>query len=292
MILENKQSLFASPLLRIDKVCCLRARRDLSCEECKTEHQISIPLSGVNVRQIGGKSYTISPSHATLSNRGEEYRVGHPFGSGEIQLNIVLQDTLLMELLCTTSPEQENHPERPFIERQLPIAATQHFAVQLLMAATKSGAHQPLELEETTIAVVARLLGRHDNRARALAVATRDWELAQQAQAILASCYAQPIALQELASNLATSVYHLCRVFRRTTNTTLWSRVQQLRARAALIQLADGERDLTALGLALGYSHHSHFTAAFRREVGLTPSAARRVLTTASLSQARELLAH
>jgi AraC family transcriptional regulator len=292
MLIENKQALFTSALLRIDKVCCLRARRGLSCEECKSDHQITVPLSGVNVRQVAGKSYTISPSHITLSNRGEEYRIGHPYGSGEIHLNIVLQDALLMELLCANSPKLENRPDRPFVERQLRISSKLHFVVQLLMAATKSAAHQPLELEETTIAVVVRLLGRNDNRTNALAVTAREWELAQQAQATLASCHAQPITLQDLASNLGTSVYHLCRVFRRTTNTTLWSRVQQLRARAALNQLANGERDLTALGLSLGYSHHSHFTAAFRREVGLTPSAARQLLATGSLSQARELLAH
>jgi AraC-like DNA-binding protein len=31
-------------------------------------------------------------------------------------------------------------------------------------------------------------------------------------------------------------------------------------------------RELTDVALALGYSSHSHFTAAFRREYGVTPT--------------------
>jgi AraC family transcriptional regulator len=292
MSIENKQILLVSPRLRVEKVCCQRAHRGLSCEECKTEHQIAIPLSGVNVRQVDGKLYTVSPSHATLSNRGEEYRVAHPYGSGETQLNIVLQDALLAELLCAKSPEMENRHERPFVERQLPLTSKLHLAVHMLMAAARSRASLELELEETTIILIEHLFRVGGEHANTSTLSKRDSELAHHAQALLASCYSQPITLRDLASNLGTSVYHLCRVFRRTTNTTLWSQVQKLRARAALTQLANGKHDLTALALSLGYSHHSHFTAAFHREVGLTPSAARQVLATGSLAQLRALLAH
>jgi AraC family transcriptional regulator len=46
----------------------------------------------------------------------------------------------------------------------------------------------------------------------------------------------------------------------------------------ALERLEDGERDLSRLALDLGYSSHSHFTAAFRRSFGTPPSAARKLL--------------
>jgi AraC-like DNA-binding protein len=290
--IENQQTLFASSMLRIEKVCCLRAQRGLSCEECKTEHQIAIPLSGVNVREVNGRSYTISPLHATLSNRGEAYRVGHPYGSGETQLNIVLDEALLLELLCSRDPEAEDRHEQPFAERQLPITSALHLAAQMLMIATKSPAHTHLELEETCIDLVTQVLRGNAKRTTLQKDASRDQELAQQAQAMLASSYAESITLSGVAHNLGTSVYHLCRTFKRTTQTTLWSHVQKLRARAALTQLANGASDLTTLGLALGYSHHSHFTAAFRREVGLTPSAARRIIASGSLAKARDLLTH
>ena len=46
----------------------------------------------------------------------------------------------------------------------------------------------------------------------------------------------------------------------------------QLRLRSSLERLADGANDLTALALELGFSSHSHFTDAFRREFGHAPS--------------------
>jgi AraC-like DNA-binding protein len=46
----------------------------------------------------------------------------------------------------------------------------------------------------------------------------------------------------------------------------------------ALERLDAGERDLTRLALDLGYSSHSHFTDAFRRSFGVTPSTARKLL--------------
>lgn len=291
MDIESKQTLFVSSLVRIEHVGCTRAKRGLSCEECKTEHQIAIPLSGVNVRHVNGRAYTISPSHATLSNREEEYKVSHPYGSGETQLNILLQETLLAEILCSKDPEAEDRPDRLFLERQLPVSSRFHLAVRTLMAATKSPAHQQMEVEEVTIALVDHLLGSNESRAHAT-VSKRNIELVQRTQAMLASHYAQQMTLQDVASNLGTSVFHLCRSFKKATNATLWSQIQRLRARAALNHLADGASDLTVLGLSLGYSHHSHFTAAFRREVGLTPSAARQIISAGSLAQVRQLLAH
>ena len=49
-----------------------------------------------------------------------------------------------------------------------------------------------------------------------------------------------------------------------------------LRLRASLDRLAGGENNLTALALELGFSSHSHFADAFRREFGRTPSDVRR----------------
>jgi AraC family transcriptional regulator len=42
--------------------------------------------------------------------------------------------------------------------------------------------------------------------------------------------------------------------------------------RVALERLSEGDCDLTELALNLGFSSHSHFTDAFKREFGRTPS--------------------
>jgi AraC-like DNA-binding protein len=53
--------------------------------------------------------------------------------------------------------------------------------------------------------------------------------------------------------------------------------VTQLRLARALIELPDSD-DLTALALDLGFSSHSHFTLAFRRAFGCTPSRFRKTI--------------
>jgi AraC family transcriptional regulator len=183
-------------------------------------------------------------------------------------------------------------PERPFLKRQVPADSKIHLAARLLAAATRSQASIPLELEETTIFLVERVLGAGLNPSSDKGPTPREMQIVHHAKATLAAYYDQPITLESLAEELGISVYHLCHVFRRATGMTLWREIQQLRVRAGLQRLAEGERDLTQLAIALGYSHHSHFSAAFRQQLGLTPSDARRLLHTGSPRQVRQLLSN
>jgi AraC-like DNA-binding protein len=68
------------------------------------------------------------------------------------------------------------------------------------------------------------------------------------------------------------SPYHLSRIFRRSTGSSLHAYQTSLRLREGLRRLSDGEQDLTALALDLGFSDHSHFTNSFRRHFGSAPS--------------------
>jgi AraC family transcriptional regulator len=287
---EISTSLFAGSVVRIEETSCCRHHHGLSKEEVKSAHEIVVPLSGVNVHHVAGETFTVSPSQITLSNRDEPYRVSHPFGSGETMLRIILREDLLLELMCARDPATDDRRERPFLKRQIPAHSALHLTARLVAKAARSQTSSPLELEETTIFMVDRILGSGSNPSRASSLTPREMQITHQARATLAAHYDQPITIQDVAEEVGISVYHLCRVFRRATGITLWREIQQLRARAGLHRLAAGERDLTAMAFALGYSHHSHFTAAFRQQLGVTPSDARRLLRTGSLQQVRQLL--
>ena len=73
------------------------------------------------------------------------------------------------------------------------------------------------------------------------------------------------------------------------TGETISRYVLHLRLGLALERLADGERDITALALDLGFAHHSHFSARFHRTFGLTPREARRMLRTGKLDDLRRV---
>jgi AraC-like DNA-binding protein len=84
--------------------------------------------------------------------------------------------------------------------------------------------------------------------------------------------------LNDVADAACCSLFHLARSFRKHTGLSLHGYRQRLRLAAALQRLEEGERDLAALAHDLGYSSQSHMGSAFARDIGVTPSEARRVL--------------
>ena len=98
----------------------------------------------------------------------------------------------------------------------------------------------------------------------------------EDARGVLARHFRRNTSLSEIARTVGASVFHLSRVFHRRTGFSLHQYRNHLRMRAALEHLSDTRVDLSALALSLGFSSHSHFSEAYRRTFGCTPSASRR----------------
>src|SRR5690606_377267 len=80
-----------------------------------------------------------------------------------------------------------------------------------------------------------------------------------------------PIRLADIGRAVGASPAHLTHVFRRGDGASLHRYLTQLRLSRALVELPHAS-DLTTLALDVGFSSHSHFTAAFRQAFGCTPS--------------------
>lgn len=128
---------------------------------------------------------------------------------------------------------------------------------------------------EETAAFAARVLRDGLDAAAARAGATpRQREMAARIRREAALRAPRPLRLADLATALDCSPFHLLHTFRRVEDTTICAHHAQLRLRAAAMTLiAAPGIDLSALALHFGFSSHSHFTAAFRRAFGMTPSA-------------------
>jgi AraC-like DNA-binding protein len=94
-------------------------------------------------------------------------------------------------------------------------------------------------------------------------------ERTEAAKIYLAASMSERITLDDVASAVNVSPFHLARIFQKHTGVPVHRYLTQLRLRASLERL-DG--DLTTVALELGFSSHSHFTDAFRREFGKSPS--------------------
>ncbi len=101
----------------------------------------------------------------------------------------------------------------------------------------------------------------------------------ERATTYLAANFDQPLTLADIARATQCSPFHLARLFRTELGTSLRRYQERLRFAAAIERLARGEADLLRLALDLGFTSHSHFTANFRRALGVTPSELRRTLS-------------
>jgi AraC family transcriptional regulator len=97
--------------------------------------------------------------------------------------------------------------------------------------------------------------------------------------------FGQPLTLDDLASEACISKYHFTRLFKQRTGRTPYRVLTIIRLEAAARLLADSDTSISGVAAACGFRNVSHFTTAFGRHYGKSPSMARRdprFLTTTS----------
>ena len=82
------------------------------------------------------------------------------------------------------------------------------------------------------------------------------------------------LTLSEIAAEVGVTPIYLTQTFRRSEGMPLYRYQTALRLARALHSLPERE-DISDLAFELGFSSHSHFTSAFRSELGITPSSYR-----------------
>jgi AraC family transcriptional regulator len=97
------------------------------------------------------------------------------------------------------------------------------------------------------------------------------------AQELLHARFAEPLRMEEIAREVAVQPAHLARVFQRCFRVPIGAYVRRLRLEWVARQLEQSSEPLACLALAAGFADQSHFTRAFKRYSGLTPSAYRRI---------------
>jgi len=84
------------------------------------------------------------------------------------------------------------------------------------------------------------------------------------------------LTLEDIAGAACLSTYHLSRCFRRATGVTLHGFVMARRTERARALLGDRRLSLAEIAYMCGFSSQSHFTAVFKKALGVTPGQYRR----------------
>ncbi len=200
-------------------------------------------------------------------NAAEGYRISHPVSGGDASLSLAISEPLLHELAPSTY--LRDSATLAFRRQRLRIDARAQSLVALLRHGLRRNIAEPLEAESVALTLVQRALGPRTTHAAGASVGRQ--KLVDRAKLVLASDLARRWTLAEIATDVRCSPVYLTQVFQQVEGMPLYRYQLRLRLARALDLLAEYD-DLTALGLHLGFSSHSHFSAAFRGAYDCSPS--------------------
>jgi AraC-like DNA-binding protein len=127
---------------------------------------------------------------------------------------------------------------------------------------------EPLAAETLTLALIRQALGERTSQGTTSSVGRQ--KLVDRAKLLLSSDPMRRWTLSEIGTAVGASPVYLTQLFRQVEGMPLYRYQLRLRLACALDLLGRYD-DLTRLSLDLGFSSHSHFTAAFRQAYGRTP---------------------
>jgi len=248
-------------------MCCPGSLRDRAAEEYTISTQLVFPYRGVYVRHVGDDQAVAEANQVLFFNAFEGYRVSHPVHGGDASLTLIISEPLLLELASADFLRDRSAPA--FRQQRLRIDARAQVLVALLRHSLKHNIAEPLEAESLALTLVQRALGPRTTHAAGASSGRQ--RLVDRVKLVLASDLSRRWTLAEIASEVRGSPVYLTQLFQQVEGMPLYRYQLRLRLARALDLLAHYD-DLTALSLELGFSSHSHFSAAFREAYGRSPS--------------------
>ncbi|MBK8002596.1 MAG: helix-turn-helix transcriptional regulator [Gemmatimonadetes bacterium] len=272
--------LAATDDVRVGTFRCPVAHPDFATAGAIEGYTVAFPRTAVWIEHADKPAFVADPGRATIYNRGQPYRRRPLAPDGDRVEWFSVSEPLARALVAELHPEAAAAPGGPFPVPHAPVPAALYWRQRLV--ATRIAArqlHDTLALEQAvTLIVGAVLRAALPDAAPPSPPPLPQRELVERVREVLARDPLARHTVRTIAAAVGTSPWHLCRVFRSATGTTLHHHLLDLRARLALEQVADAA-SLSRLACQLGFSSHSHFTAEFRRRFGSPPSRVRAVLT-------------
>jgi AraC family transcriptional regulator len=264
---------FSADLLLRSSTACIRdvycqgSCKGRSAEEYATATELVFPYRGTYVRHLGEDQAVAEANQVLLFNAAQGYRVSHPIPGGDASLSLAISSELLLEIVPAELLSSQSM--LTFKRQRLRIDARAQALVAMVRHSLRQNIAEPLEAESLTLTLVQRSLGPRTTHAAGASVGRQ--RLVDRVKLVIASDMARRWTLAEIAAEVRGSAVYLTQVFQQVEGMPLYQYQLRLRLARALDLLAEYD-DLTTLSLDLGFSSHSHFSAAFRVAYGQSPS--------------------
>ena len=271
---------FETPLVRAARFRCDAGDPRFRDSGPTSNFAVVFPRTAVWIQYSGSRSFVADPSLATIYNPGQEYTRRVISADGDRCEWFGVSPEIALEIAASIDQRGCDLYERPFAAEYAPIDRSLYLAQRSLFTKLETARIDQLYAEESIIRIVATVIAQAcakptDTKVDSEAHA----DLVERAKASLARNLFGRQSLNDLATQLSVSPFHLCRVFRKRTGRTIHEFKTDLRLRVALEKLENETADLSRTALECGFSSHAHFSAAMRSKLGSSPSALRNRLT-------------
>ncbi|MEO8361220.1 MAG: AraC family transcriptional regulator [Vicinamibacteria bacterium] len=238
------------------------------------------PRTSVRIRHAGGPAFVADQTTATIYNCGQIYDRGMVSEEGDRSDWFAVPRWVAIEAVLVNGLEPGLRG--PFSFASTAISNRMYLAQRQVFRRALAGV-SARETDEGIYALlddlVTSVASRHHQTNR---VDSESLEMAAEIRALISSHPEEDWPLSRLAGALGVSEFRLCRAFRKATGGTIHRHLLDVRLRASLESLERPRTDLTTLAFDLGFSSHSHFSAAFVRSFNQTPSTCRTMLAARS----------
>jgi AraC family transcriptional regulator len=264
--------LLSTETATLRNVHCTGTCRHRTQEESTSTTHLVFPYRGIYMRHVGKDQSVADANHVLFFNESEGYQVSHPVVGGDSSLSLTLSNPILRELAPRTI--LSDRAATGFRLQHRGIDSRAQALVALLRHGLESRTIEPLEAETLILTLISRSLGpRTSHECRATHGSRR---LTDRVKVLLAGDLSRRWTLAEIAEEIRGSPVYLTQVFQQVEGIPLYRYHLRLRLARALDLIARYD-DLSALAVDLGFSSHSHFSAAFRQAYGRSPSAFKQV---------------
>ncbi|WP_417462261.1 helix-turn-helix transcriptional regulator [Kordiimonas sp.] len=266
MAFDTRQILLSTPSVTVtDLVWASDERYPAAAYKVPTTSLLFPYRGAFRVRKPDGTASVADANQMLLFNPGQDYELSHPVATDHAGLEVAVDSSLL----CEMAPEAMLDAEKGFQRARTRIDARAQALVAVLRHSLIKGLADMLEAESLALTLVQRALRSGFSHAASGTFAHQG--LVDRTKLLLAANPERRWVLADIAAAVGGSPVYLTQVFQEVEKMPLYRYQRQLRLARAL-DIMDRYDDLSALSYDLGFSSHSHFSAAFRSAFGRSPT--------------------
>ena len=234
------------------------------------------PRTAVEIQHEHERAFVANPNVVTFYNQGQAYLRNAIGNEGDRCDWFGVSADIVRDAIRSYDPTVDNRPERPFRFTRGFAQGPIYLAQRRVFNRAAGGLRkEPLEIEEAVVFLLDQVVAAVYGSRRISRASRYAREIVHSVEKILSERWQEGLTLDAIASEVGLSVYHLCRVFRDTTGISQHQYRLSLRARRSLETVEGSGAGLIQIALENGFCTHSHFSASFLKEFGMTPSAVR-----------------